>query len=347
MKLMEDISNRSVQHVRVIPSNESSGLLRQVYQQMEKEFGIVPPLSVHSKVPRILAALWSATRESLIAGEGRLTKELIATTVSEINECPFCVDVHSVVLRAGGITGDKKEFSESLGSDQQKIRAWTQATRSSGNSLLKNPPFKENEIAPFFATAVTFHYINRVVNVFMKEGSPLNLNGKGGWSRKLMRFLGAKTVGAAMLKMRVKSGESLHLVETLAPATRIPWMIKGGETGLALARFFAITNEEVLAVIPDEPRLQFRDAIASWNGEDTTLGRSWLTEAVAKFPAECRESITLAFLVARSSHQIMDADIDRFRSRHTSDEDLIRVVSWGASVAAERIATWIDPEFKS
>ncbi len=47
---------------------ESSALFAQVCRQMNREFVLGPPLTERSPIPEVLAGVWIASRESLIAG---------------------------------------------------------------------------------------------------------------------------------------------------------------------------------------------------------------------------------------------------------------------------------------
>jgi AhpD family alkylhydroperoxidase len=72
-----------------------------VYQQMQTDFLPVPPLTLHSPVPQLMAGAWSIIRETLYTGQvDRALKEAVAATVSKTNACPYCVDVHTSMLHA-------------------------------------------------------------------------------------------------------------------------------------------------------------------------------------------------------------------------------------------------------
>ena len=105
------------------------------------------PFTLHSPIPKLLAGAWMAARESELAGNVRRDiKEAVAAAVSKINQCPYCVDAHSIMLRAAGkhktakaiINGKINEISD------PKIRSvvrWASASRSPGTEPLLSPPF--------------------------------------------------------------------------------------------------------------------------------------------------------------------------------------------------------------
>ncbi len=63
---------------------------------------MVPPLTLLSAQPDILAAVWSIWRESQLAlgPVQRTSTEAIAAAVSRLNACTYCVDAHSGRLHA-------------------------------------------------------------------------------------------------------------------------------------------------------------------------------------------------------------------------------------------------------
>ena len=80
------------------------GLVAEVYRQVRRDFGaLVEPITVHAPVPTLLAAAWCVNRETLLVGRVRRElKEAVATVVSQLNRCPYCVDAHTAALDALG-----------------------------------------------------------------------------------------------------------------------------------------------------------------------------------------------------------------------------------------------------
>ena len=95
-----------IRHVAPVRPDAATGLVGRVYDQVERDFGMLaPPVALHSPAPAVLAASWLMLRETLIAtGKvDRATKEAVGTAVSLGNTCPYCVEVHSATL--GGLAG--------------------------------------------------------------------------------------------------------------------------------------------------------------------------------------------------------------------------------------------------
>ena len=75
-----------------------------VYAQIRQDFGrIVEPFVLHSPLPELLAGVWMACRETELVGiVPRVVKETVAASVSQLNQCQYCVDAHTIILSAMG-----------------------------------------------------------------------------------------------------------------------------------------------------------------------------------------------------------------------------------------------------
>src|SRR3954466_10645569 len=104
---------RDVKYVEAVRPRHARGLVRDVYRQVERDFGMLaPPVALHSPAPEVLAAAWLMLRESLGAGGGWVGggagvgggtgsgagREAGAAAVSAANSCPYCVEVHAMAL---------------------------------------------------------------------------------------------------------------------------------------------------------------------------------------------------------------------------------------------------------
>src|SRR5262245_30876330 len=96
--------SKHVHYVTPVPRDAASGLVAQVYAQIKQDLGVVPePFTLHSPAPDLLAGAWAIFRETLLVGKVRRgIKEALATQVSQANQCPWCVDAHTISLYAAG-----------------------------------------------------------------------------------------------------------------------------------------------------------------------------------------------------------------------------------------------------
>jgi len=319
--------------------------VRQVYSQMERDFGLVPPLTIHSSQPEILAAVWSVVRESLLAGPTpRVQREAVATAVSQLNQCPYCVAAHSMMLTAGGLEEEVSAINhQNLESvpdtaGMEMIR-WAAATLSPGAAELDDPSFDRDAEPYLIATALVFHYLNRMANVFLDESpfAPLPQRLRPGLS-----CVGVSLVGRRMIDARHQPGDSLELVVD-APLPKEFSTVEGND---AIASGFAAMSTAVAGGIEDRVSAIARQAIESkinqWGGATMSLESPWVESDFCGVPDAERGAAQLPVLTALASYRVTDGTIREARRCLRTDADLIAVTSWAAWLATKRIATWIS-----
>jgi len=142
----------AIRYIQPVAPNSTEGLVARVYPQIKKEFGaLVEAFTLHSPAPELLAGAWSACRESLLVGSVRReVKEAVAATVSRINQCPYCVDAHTIMLNAISARNSAEAIIDQR-DDQIRDAAvrsmveWAAATRSPGAKVLLSPPFSHKD----------------------------------------------------------------------------------------------------------------------------------------------------------------------------------------------------------
>jgi hypothetical protein len=88
-------------NVKVIEPNQATGLVKDIYQQMNQEnAGVHGPFLLHSSQPNVLAGIWALFRETQMASWiPRVHLETIALVVAQQNQCPWCIEAHQVALQ--------------------------------------------------------------------------------------------------------------------------------------------------------------------------------------------------------------------------------------------------------
>ncbi|HEX3647320.1 MAG TPA: carboxymuconolactone decarboxylase family protein, partial [Pseudonocardiaceae bacterium] len=284
-----------IRYVDPVRPAAATGLVADVYRQMEDEFGMVaPPVALHSPAPTVLAATWLILRETLLAGghAGRAAKEAVAASVSIANACPYCVEVHSTALR--GL--DARSAADAIGAgriddvDDPGISVLAEWARYTGDRARGYAVPAPAEQAPeLVGVAATFHYLNRMVNVFLAE-SPLP-PGAPDAAKNVARWLLAKVMRPSV---RRAPGLSLPLLPDAPPAADLAWAAGNPTVAGAFARACAAVDTAAEAVVPEPVRVVVRDHLASWNGMPPGPSRAWVTDAVAGLPAGQRGAARLA-----------------------------------------------------
>lgn len=323
-----------------------SDLAREVLAQLGDETGPIPPFTVHRPHPEVLAAVWTMGRETWLAGPvPRLPREAVAAGVSRANRCPFCVEAHTMTMRVAGQRGDADVLRQgreldALDEDVRPYVAWGAASLDPGSAELAAPPFGEEQAPWFVGTAVAFHYINRVVNVLLKEsGVPAVFRPLGAISDRVAD----RMVGEPMLALRPEPGAALRFVPDGPLPDDCGWAAADPVVRQAVAGWTALFDEVGAAMLGGEGAGVVRDILAGWRGEAPELGKAWAEDAVAGLGEAEGAAARLTLLTALASFQVTDDDVAAFRAHRPSDRDLVGVVAFGAYAAARRIGSWLTP----
>ena len=335
-----------IHHIKPGTAETESELVREIYRQIRREFGVLgEPLTLHAPSPHLLAGVWSSFRESILAGAApRAWKEVVAVGVSKLNQCPYCVDSHTVMLRAAA--SHEAASAIQYGTEQTirdpQIRAladWAKATRAPGSGILANPPFPR-ELAPeLIGTAVWIHYINRMVQIFLGRNLLFfssNRLGLRSFSERLGGLFFSRRVAR-----RLKAGASLKfLPEEILPPD-LAWAAPSATVSYAFAGFAAAAEACGEASLPRQVREWLLEILAVWDGTEPELGSGWPGPALEQLSPENRPAGRLTLLSAIAPERITPGAIAEFRKRRGDEGTLLGGTAWSSFAAARRIGTWL------
>jgi AhpD family alkylhydroperoxidase len=346
--IVETVIERLAQtrYVKPVLYGSATGLTAQVYRQMQTDFLPIPLLTLHSPAPEVLAGAWSILRETLLAGSvDRAQKEVVAAVVSKTNECPFCVDAHRLMLEA---TSDHDAAGAIMRGDYDRIQdpqlhaliQWALTKRTARTSEVLAQPFSPEEAPAIIGTAVAFHYINRMVNVFLGDTLlPVP---------SALRGVAEHVVGATAGKRMVRPlhpGGSLRLVPRVELPDDLSWAAGDPAVAGAFAGFAAVVEQAGSAVLPEPVRVLTSARVQAWGGETIGLSRRWVEEAAAEVQDEHRAAARLTLLTALASYQVDASVVGDFRSRYPGDSQLIAATAWASFTAARRASAWFAEPF--
>ena len=310
-----------------LPPRAATGRVAEVYEQLARDFGIdrAATFVVLSSAPEILAPTWALMRESLIAGPGSRTgKELAAYGVSRANKCPFCVDAHTVLLHATGdhalaerlARGEQPEREE-----QARVLAWGQHTRVPGAGLMPYP-FPDEHAPAYIGTALSFHFINRMVSALLTEQL---LPGNAQRWRPVRSIAGRSL--ARTVRRTAGPGAALALLDDPAPG---PAWAAGTAVGPAYAALRSATAAGADLLDADEQAL-VRETLWDWDGSHPPLAWAGLPDRREHPGAR------LALLAALAPYRITEEDVTAWRRPEHTDRCLVHLVSYGAFAAVDRL----------
>uniref|UniRef100_UPI003F491173 carboxymuconolactone decarboxylase family protein n=1 Tax=Nocardia suismassiliense TaxID=2077092 RepID=UPI003F491173 len=329
--LVQTALRRSLKEIRYVTpadSRTAASLVAEVYSQMERDFGMLaPPIALHSPAPDILAATWMILRESLVATGrvARVSKEIIAEAVSRTNQCPYCAAVHGANAAGGG------------DAQASAVAAWVTANSRGGAVVVA--PFSVDQTPEAVGVAVTFQFLNRMVNIFLGDSPlppalPARLHPVA--MRGLARFMrGTAARGHA-------PGESLGLLPAV-PSRDLTWTATNPVLAEAFDRAITVIETAGRRSVPTDVRDLVEAQTQQWRGQPQGFSRAWLETLVSPLPSSRRPAARLAVLTAFASYRV-DADIiEGFRLNQPGDRELIELTAWASMTAALRTAEWMTP----
>ncbi|MEV0694686.1 alkylhydroperoxidase [Streptomyces sp. NPDC050388] len=314
-------SLRGIRHVEAVPPGRAQGLVARVYARAERDFGVIaPPLALHSPSAGPLAASWLLLRETLLVEGrvGRAVKEAVAAEVSRANSCPYCVDVHQAAVDTLPRPAPGAPGFEAAG--------WIRSGAGHGGRA----PFTADEAPEILGVALTFHYLNRMVGVFLDD-SPVPARAPTAVRGPILRTV-ARTMRPAAAPLRPGGNEDLLPAAPLPPG--LEWARTNPAVADALGRSVAAV-ENAAHWVPRPVRALLTSRLAQWDGSPPGIGRSWLRDALTgHLPGEDAATARLALLTAFAAHQVTDADVAAFRERHPGDRELVELTSWASMTTA-------------
>jgi hypothetical protein len=332
-----------VRYVSPVRRSAAQGLVGRVYEQVEREFGLLAPsLALFSPAPQVLAASWLMLRETLLVARKveRAAKEAVATTVSLGNACPWCVTVHSTMLSglAGGLVLADYPAEPVADPQLRAVTTWARDCRTEEGALLHEPACPAEEAPELIGTVVMFHYYNRMVNVFLTEvplppGAPRMALGP------VMRILDRRMRPAA--GRLHQPGTSLELLPTAPVPRGLSWASGDPVTEDAFARGCAAVDAAGARSVPPSVRDLVLTELEHWHGELRGPSRMWADSAVSALPQADRPAGRLALLTALASSQVDRSVVQMFRASRPGDSTLVELTAWASLAAARRVGSWI------
>ena len=326
-RMMESVAEVSVNYLEPEHPRQARGLSARVYEQMRRDFMVAAPFVLHSEFPPVLASVWALIRETLMVGQvPRGLKETVAWTVSMVNHCPFCVDAHYAAVRAAH-------------SHHPGVQAWARGTGAAFSPVLGNPPFETAYKAEFAGTAVAFHYLNRMVSVFLGDSMMPTPKFMAPVTDSM-----ATTMMAAMIVKRNEPGEGVALVpphiEMLAWRPR--WAATSPHVEKALAAWSATI--EGVAVLHLEPKVRAiaGHVIQQWDGTAPPTDEAWLNHYCRDLAPEHHPALKLALLTALAPYRVEPARVEAFVEMDGNQTRLLTLAAWASMRASCQVGEWLE-----
>jgi AhpD family alkylhydroperoxidase len=343
--LFSQAAARQVRFVRPVVGRSSPTPTSEVGRHIEQEIRLmVPPLLAHTPAPQVLSACWVLVRETLLAtgASDRITKEAVAAAVSSANACPYCLEMHAIGVRGLGNQAD----AEAIAADDheqvadpalRQVVQWARAIHRRDETHPEPVPLTPEARAELLGVAVAFHYLTRMVNIYLPNYLlPPALRGG---ARAQVKGRIAKMMGP-MLSRRGAPATSIDLLPDAPLPEDCVWAAASPHVGAAVARTtaaFEAAGETALSLPVRELLLEH---LTKWRGEEMPLTRAWLDPAVAPLSEKDRPAGRLVLLTAFASYQLLPKDVQDVQAAGAGDAELVAATAWASYTTARRIASW-------
>jgi AhpD family alkylhydroperoxidase len=338
----ERISSR-IRYVKLVPQSAVTGATAELYQQIKADFMPAPLLMLHSASPQIMSGVWSILRETLLAGDvDRAVKEIVAAAVSKNNECNYCLEAHTLLLRStsGHAVADailRERYDDIEDSQLRSMFEWALTTKTA--STIREQPFASIDAPQIIGTMVTFQYINRMVKLFLGDTLlPVPSVLKG-----MTRRVYTATEGKNAIR-QLQSGQSLKFVPQAPLPHDLEWARTSVEVQKAFAGMADIVRHAGPEVLSDHVRAIVSDYVLAWNGESMGHDYRWVEDAVRTLDAESRVTARLALETALAG-EVRPETVDNFRLHNATEAQLIDTTAWASFTAATRVGVWLTDGF--
>ena len=338
-----------IKYINYIEPSNATGLITDIYTQMKRDFGrVVEPVALHSIIPELLAHNWSVLRETNVVEDKvkRNVKDAIATAVSKINKCPWCVDAHTIMLIGlSSPTVAKAIENENLSlienTKMRTIVEWALANRTPSAKIINNPPFTFDEAPEIIGTAIYYHYVNKMVSVLLNE-TPLPT--KASSLKPFMKEIAALKFSTALKRHKI-AGESLKFIDSCNLDKDLFWASENKRIAVTFTAHKKIMEKLAEKHVPPEVQTIVIKTIEEWKGEDTGISRGWVEKYIPNLHEPLKPVARLSLLTAISPYQIDDEIINSYKQFNPEDEALLSTLSWASFVTAIRIGKWLGKPF--
>ncbi|MFD0747042.1 carboxymuconolactone decarboxylase family protein [Phytohabitans flavus] len=275
----------------------------------------------------------------------RLGKEAVAAAVSVANICPYCVDMHSTGMYDLSTEHDAEAIAADRLDDVADVRvralaSWARVAHQPDAPAAVRPPFQEDERAELVGVVVSFHYLSRMVNVFLANFLlPPRLSPR---ARRRFKHGISRVLSASLREIR-EPGRSLPLLPDAPLPPDAGWAVGNPTVASAVARSYAAFEAAGERALSPAVRALVRQRLDGWRGEETGLSREWCEDLIAALPEPDRAAARLALLTALASYQVDEETVREFRLRGHSAADLIDAAAWASFTAARRVGGWHLP----
>jgi len=339
--LFDSLSVKTMRFVSAVPTRKATGLTKQVYDMIREDFFKNGSLTSRSKVPELMAAIWTGGREAMLVEDkvDRTTKDAISAVLSQINDCPYCEDMLISLVHAGGkhdAAGDifsQNEFAATDAALRQSLE-WVRAVAAPGAQDVPPTPFTVEQLPEVFGTLLGMSDINRFSHVVM-EDSPVSAP----FGLQKAKEIGLRLFGSELKVTRrraLEHGRSLPLLPPAKLPEDLQWAIPNPRVADALSRWAAAVEREAARVVSTAVKRAVAASLATWQGEQMPISRAWVNDDLDGLDGVDRDIAKLTIVLAKAPYQVDERMAEAVLGEDRNEERFIRILAWASFAGARR-----------
>lgn len=339
--LFDAMSVQPMRYVSAVPGRRATGLTRDVYRMIREDFFRNGSLTSRSKVPELMAAIWTGGRETMLVPDkvDRTTKDAMAAVLSQKNSCPYCGDMLISLVHAGGDHGAAKDIRVGSAFDNadeilRKRLEWTAAIASGGDVEIPMTPFDDEQLPEVLGSLMGMSDINRFSHVVMEDSpvkAPFGLDWVKSWA---LRLFGKEL--EVTRRVELLPGRALALLPQATLPEDMRWAKSNPRIADAVARWVATVELEGAKVISPRVREAVQASLDAWSGESMPLDGSWIDTDVEGLHGEERAIARLAIVLGKASYRITDDMVQEVLGESRDEQRFIRILAWASFSGARR-----------
>jgi len=345
--LFDVLSVQTMRYVTAVPRRKATGLMREVYDMIAEDFFRNGSLTSRSKVPQLMAAIWTAGRESMLVPDkvDRTTKDAVSAVLSQINDWPYCGDMLISLVYAAGEDEAARNIlrEENLAHVDEELHQrleWVRAVVGSCDTPIPQTPFTAEQLPEVIATIMAMSDINRYSHVVM-DGSPVQAPFGLQPLKAIALWLFAGELRPTR-NLTLEPGRALALLPPAELPDDMQWAAGNPRIADAMARYARVVEHEGAKVIPSNVQQVIRDSLTAWQGEEMPLDPGWADADVAGLSTADRVIAKLAIVLAKAPYRVTEGMVAELTVGGEDEERLVRILAWSSFTAARRVAQLID-----
>jgi AhpD family alkylhydroperoxidase len=339
--LFDSMSVKTMRFVRTVPTREAKGLTKQVYDMIREDFFKNGSLTSRSKVPELMAAIWTAGREAMLVEDkvDLTTKDAISAVLSQANDCPYCEDMLVSLVHAGG----EHEAAQNIFAQNdlqaadatlQKRLKWVRAIATPGIDETPPTPFTTEQLPEVLGTLMGMSDINRFSHVVMEDspvGAPFGLQAV---KAVALRIFGSELEVTRQIPL--EPGRALSLLPPAPLPEDMHWAKPNPRIADALSRWAATVERETKEVVSPEVKRVVGASLQNWRGEQMPISRSWVNAEVEGLDDADAAIARLAIVLAKAPYQVDAKMAEAVLGDDRDEARFIRILAWASFSGARR-----------